>query len=396
MTYLCLMAATHGLYAEAFLREAKARGHRVVVLTQAEALGYAWPREAIDALHAVPNLFDAKEVKHAVGYLARQERIDRLVGLGEYDIEIAATLREHFRVKGMGETTARYFRDKLAMREKAEANGIPIPPFVPLIHHPAIAEFMQRQPGPWLIKPRSLASSKGIQVLHHPDEVWAALHRLGDAAPEHLMEGFVTGPVFHVDGVVSGREVVFASAHRYGRPILDLHTRGGVYTTWRLQEEGPEAQALLELNRRVVAAFGLAAGVFHIEYIRASEGPATRPEDFRFLEASCRVGAGLIEEMVEAEAGINLWAEWAKLEEGELRPPYLLQRQRERYAGVLATATAARQPDPSPYLGEGVRAVPAKPHHLGLVVEGASEAEVSARLQALAERVGQDLTVRLG
>ena len=127
LQFLVVMAATHGLYAESFLRELKRQGHRVIVVTRAEALSYDWPREAIDALYAVNDIFDQRELRHAVGYLARELRIDRLVGPGEYDIEIAAALREHFRLEGLSESQARYFRDKLAMRERAAKRGVPVP-----------------------------------------------------------------------------------------------------------------------------------------------------------------------------------------------------------------------------------------------------------------------------
>jgi carbamoylphosphate synthase large subunit len=388
--FFVVMAATHGLYAESFLRELKRQGHRVVVLTRADALGYDWPRELMDALYAVPDIFDPTGVENAVGYLARTEQIDRLVGPGEYDIEIAARLREHLRIPGMGETTARYFRDKLAMRERASGRGIKVPAFIGAVHHPAIARFLHDVPGPWVLKPRMAASSKGIQKLSDPDAVWKALDALGDRASHHVLERYTPGTVYHVDGVVTGGQVVFESAHRYGTPILDLHTRGGVYTTWRLDELGEEAQALYALNRQVIAAFGMLAGVFHIEYIRSEEDG-----QFYFLEASARVGAGLIEDMIEAESGINLWAEWARLEVGEVQPPYSVARVRDVYVGVLATATAAERPDAAPYVEDGVRALPAKPHHLGLLVTAPDEAALRSRLTALAERIGREVSVRL-
>lgn len=389
--FFLIMAATDGLYAQAFLRELKTQGHRVVVLTRSGALAYAWPREHIDALYAVPDIFDEQAVENAVSYLAREERIDRLVGPGEYDIELAARLREHLRVPGMGETTARYFRDKLAMRERAAGRGIKVPAFSGALHRPAVAKFLADTPGPWVLKPRMAASSKGIQKLHDGEAVWRALDKLGDKAGHYLIERYTAGDVYHVDGVVSGGQVVFASAHKYGKPILDLHTSGGVYTTWRLTERGEEAQALYALNRRVIAAFGMLAGVFHIEYIRGSADG-----EFYFLEASARVGAGLIEDMVEAESGVNLWAEWARLEIGEVKPPYEIGRPRDVYAGVLASATAAEKPDVSALLDDQVRALPAKPHHLGLLVTGPDEASVKARLDQLADRVGRELMVRMG
>ena len=39
-------------------------------------------------------------------------------------MENAAALREHLRIPGMGLTTVRYFRDKLAMRGRAKEEGI--------------------------------------------------------------------------------------------------------------------------------------------------------------------------------------------------------------------------------------------------------------------------------
>ena len=59
-------------------------------------------------------------------YLARTERLDRIVALDDFDVETAAMLREYLHVPGMGETTARGFRDKLAMRSRARAAGDPL------------------------------------------------------------------------------------------------------------------------------------------------------------------------------------------------------------------------------------------------------------------------------
>jgi biotin carboxylase len=163
-----------------------------------------------------------------------------------------------------------------------------------------------------------------------------------------------------------------------------------VYTSWRIDEQSSEAKALFALNRRIIAAFGMLAGVFHIEYIRGRDDGK-----LYFLEASARVGAGLIENMVEAESGINLWAEWARLEVGEVMPPYSISRSRDVYAGVLASATSVAKPDVNAYLSDHVTNLPAKPYHLGLLVTGASETELRERLMPLAERIEREMTVRI-
>lgn len=385
LTFLCVMAATKGLYAEPFLRQAKELGCRLLVLTDAKALCYDWPRDLIDGLYAVKDIFDPVDVRNTVSYLSRSEQIDRIIGLGEYDIEIASALREHLRLPGMGLSTSHYFRDKLAMRKRAQSLGIPVPEFVHVLNYQAVGEFMHRVPGPWVLKPRTGASSLGIKKIDHPDTLWQILDTLGDRQSHHLLEQYVPGEVFHVDAIVDQRKVQFAVAHRYGTPILDLHTVGGVYTTRGLKRGTSDEVALQEINRRVIEGLGLVEGVTHIEYIKsAADGR------FYFLEASARVGAGMIEDMVEAASGLNLWAEWAKIEVAQHREPYRMPEPKQGYAGVAICMTAVEHPDVSGYAAPGVRPLEPKPYHAGVLIHSDDADQVEAKVTQYAQRLEQD------
>ena len=72
---------------------------------------------------------------NTVSYMARWQPIDRIVALDEFDMENAAALREHLRIPGMGLTTVRHFRDKLAMRGRAKEEGINVPEFIHVLNH---------------------------------------------------------------------------------------------------------------------------------------------------------------------------------------------------------------------------------------------------------------------
>lgn len=390
LTFLCVMAATKGLYGLAFLSEIKRQGHRLLVLTQADALGYDWPRAIIDELFAVVNLFDPKLVRDTVSYVARHEAIDRVVALGEYDIEIGAALREHLQLPGIGVTVARNFRDKLAMRRVASQAGLRVPAFTPVFPYAKLGAFMAEHPGPWVLKPRTEASSNGISTIHHPDALWRELERLGDDQSNYLLEVFTPGDVFHVDGVVSEGKVRFARAHRYGTPILELHRNGGVYTTQALRRGEAAEKELQAMNAKVVAALGLPFGVTHIEYIRGhADG------QLYFLEASARVGAGMIEEMVEAQTGLNLWVEWARLEVAQAQGKYQLPPVREAYAGVAATMAPYEHPDLRSYAEPGVQPLDAKPYHASVLVHGNDPDAVGAKLVTVAERLARDFQVHV-
>src|SRR5204863_7963381 len=135
----------------------KRQGCYVILLTVESLAGAAWPRESIDELCSLPDLADRQEVIRFVSRMARARRIDRIVALEDYDVETAAALREHLRCAGMGDTTARYFRDKLAMRFQARDKGIAVPEFVAVLNYDQVREFMERVPPPGVLKPRSEA-----------------------------------------------------------------------------------------------------------------------------------------------------------------------------------------------------------------------------------------------
>ena len=58
-------------------------------------------------------------------------------------VELAATLREHLRIPGIGETQVRFFRDKLAMRMGAHAAGILVPEFVGAFNYDRVRTFLE-------------------------------------------------------------------------------------------------------------------------------------------------------------------------------------------------------------------------------------------------------------
>ena len=140
MTILCLASYEKG---HEFLREAKRQGCTVVLLTSVSLQGKAdWPLESIDEIFYMPDQnheWNRADTVKAVSYLARTRVIDRIVALDDFDVEMAAALREHLRLPGMGETTVRHFRDKLAMRMKAREAGLNVPDFVHVLHYDSAA-----------------------------------------------------------------------------------------------------------------------------------------------------------------------------------------------------------------------------------------------------------------
>lgn len=388
LTILCLASYEKGFE---LLRACKAEGARVVLITIPKLAAAPWPRDVIDEFYQLPDLYDRTEVIKAVSYLARTERIDRIIALDEFDMEMAATLREHFRMDGMGETAVRFFRDKLAMRKGARAAGILVPDFTALHHHAAVNDFFDATSGPWMVKPRTQASAIGMQKIHDRSEIWPILETLGDDQSHYLLERFVPGDVYHVDGIVANGSVVFAEAHRYGATPFSVMHGGGIFSTSTVARDTDEWKQLTDMHARVVIGLGLKWGVTHTEFIRAHEDGR-----FYFLESAARVGGAYIAETIEASTGINLWREWARAEMTAARGgDYALPDVRADYSGVLISLAKQLHPDMSAYTDPEIVWRVKKDHHAGLVVCSPERERVQDLLTSYTDRFYHDFHTSL-
>jgi biotin carboxylase len=368
-----------------FLREAKRLGVRVYLLTSMSLKDRPWPRESIDEIFFLPdekNAWNRQHALNAVCYLMRNTRIDKIVPLDDFDLEMAAFLREHTRVPGLGESQTRFFRDKLAMRMRAASAGIPVPDFVGVLHHPHVAAFTERIPPPWVLKPRLLAGAIGIKKVHSSEELWGLIHALGDEQSNYLVERYVPGDIYHADSVVFDGEVRFAAASGYGSPPMDVSQGGGIFTT-RLVERGSELfWRLLECNQAVLQAMGLERGVSHTEFIHGREDGRVY-----FLETSARVGGANIADLLECGTGLNPWKEWAKVECAEAIGGYRLPELRSDYAGLLVSLARQEYPDTSSFVDPEICWRMSKKHHVGLIVRSPSAARVEELLASYTTRV---------
>jgi biotin carboxylase len=377
-TILCLASYEKG---QDFLRECAESGARTILMTVDKLRDADWPRDILAYVYSMPS-FDAPEhVLNAVGYLARAERIDRVVALDEFDMELAALVREHLRIPGTGVTATRAVRDKLVMRELARDAGIAVPEFTGVVNHAVVAEYMQRTRGPWLLKPRTQASAIGIRKL-----LWPLLETLGDLQSHHLLERFVPGDVYHVDGMVAGGDVLLCEVHRYAQPPFDVMHSGGIFCSATVPRGGAEEAALRPATERVLQAVALDDAAFHVEFIRAGD-----TGEYHFLEVAARVGGAHIADMVRAATDVNLWREWARLELARAREePYTLATPRADHGGVIISLARQEWPDTGTYDDPEIVWRLTKRHHAGLVVTSPEAERVQQLLQAYMRRFRDD------
>ncbi len=371
-TFLCIACDFKG---SDFMRALHELGQRIFLVTSEKTRESDWPRECIEDIFYMPGTdgrkWDIHTLVQGTAFLLRKNPIDKIIALDDYDVWKAADLREEFRSPGMGQTTARHFYDKLAMRMVASENGIEIPSFSALFNDSAIDAYLDRTEGPWFVKPRTDAGALGIRKIHSREDFWRWNESHEENRHKFLIEEFQPGPVYHVDTLLKDSETLFTRSSQYLQPPFEVAHGGGVFRSHTLEINHPDAVELKKLNDTVLRSFGLKFGASHSEYIKAEDGR------FFFLETSARVGGAHLADMVEAASGINLWKEWAKIELSELnRVPYEMPNPREENAGIVVTLSKHAYPDYSTFDDPSIFWRLNKKYHIGLIFRHPSRQQI--------------------
>ena len=369
------------------MRSLHEAGHKVLLLTEKRLEARPWAREAIDEFFFIDTPAgqptNLEHLCNGLAYRMRSLQIDRVVALDDFDVEKATFLRECFRISGMGQTTGRFFRDKLAMRMRAAAEGLRVPAFSGLFQDDHINQFADSVAFPCVVKPRGEASATGIRKVHSKEELWQVVHELGDRRHEFLVEQFKPGDVYHVDALTRQGKVIFNWCSRYLSTPLEVAHGGGVFRSMTVPFGSREEKELKAFNVRLMKAFNMRDSASHSEFIRCHDDG-----QLYFLETASRVGGAHLAEMVEAASGINLWREWAGLEvAAALGTAYTLPPVRPRCSGIVISLTNVEHPDMSTYTDPEICWTMHDPYHIGLIVAADDRQRVQHLLDDYARRI---------
>lgn len=387
LNYLCISTYFKG---GAFLESCNAEGNTVYLLTSTKLKDEPWPRDAIKEMFFLDDESNSPEnignIISGFAWLMKEKNIDRIVALDDFDVEKAAAIREEFRIPGMGQTTARYFRDKLAMRIKAQEEGIPVPAFSDLFKDKHINAFADSVKPPYVVKPRSEASAMGIKKVHSKEELWNVVHNLGEERYRFLVEQFKPGDVYHADSLSFEGKVQFCCVSRYLSTPFEVAHGAGIFRSATCDPKSKEAKALTKLNQKVMNGFGMQYSASHTEFIHCHEDG-----EFYFLETSSRVGGAHLAEMVEFSTGINLWREWARVEyAAALKKSYKLPKQKLLNGGILVSLARYERPDQSVFSAPEVVWTIKKKWHVGFIAVSEDPERIRQLLDEYAEVVQRD------
>ncbi|WP_414168541.1 ATP-grasp domain-containing protein [Streptoverticillium reticulum] len=244
--------------------------------------------------------------------LARELGVEAVFARAEADVLRAARLRDLLDLPGQRTASALAFRDKVVMKDhlKDHLAGGPVglPDYRQVESAYTVLEFVEEHGYPVVVKPVSESGSLGAAVIRDEAELDAYL-----ASPwrgTSMVETFVEGQMFHIDGLVAGGEVVFVQPFRYVNDCLSFRSNDWV-ASLALEPGNPVYGRLVEATRAVLDRLPTPENTaFHCELW------VTPDDRLVFCEIASRTGGGMIATTLIHARGIDVDREWLYAECG--------------------------------------------------------------------------------
>jgi hypothetical protein len=233
-------------------------------------------KQRLVAHYRVQDGLDVQQLMVATQSIGKQlGGIDRLVGtLEQLQVQLGQ-LRDRFGIEGMGEATARNFRDKAQMKDVLRTAGVPCARHR-RINSAAEAWVFARDIGfPLILKPPDAAAAKGTFRVTDAQGLQVALQAL-HPTPERpaVAEEFVTGLERSFETVSIRGRAVWDSSTRYNP--APLHVLENPWIQWTVllprEVETSDTQAVRPYAQAALEALGMTTGISHMEWFRRDRG----------------------------------------------------------------------------------------------------------------------------
>lgn len=249
---------------------------------------------------------DDEELENLVIKLHQQEKFDLLIALSEKDILRVAKLRELLGIQGQNYFSALLYRDKYIMKQFAKIIGLNVPEFSTFSEPCELMEKVSKIGFPILIKPLSKSGSEGVQVLKNKEEYDDYLEKKSLWGENYDVEQFISGDMYHVDGIVESNKLKFVSVSKYwnslGKSTTLMESTQNTTITFAdftINKSDWEFLLLKGETKKFVEKSNFNNGTIHAEFIISEKDKTPY-----FIEIASRTGGLMISDTIEKKYGI--------------------------------------------------------------------------------------------
>jgi hypothetical protein len=264
-------------------------------------------RQGLSAYLQVPSLWDAKAVIRALRAWDMPVKLHRVECLWEVGMELAAEVRQSFRLPGLTPTQTLHFRDKNLMREALDRAGVRNPRHAKATSVHEILEAAQHTGFPLIVKPVDGAGSANTYRCDDLAELKEAIQLLR-AIPEVVVEEFIDGTEYTFDTVCANGEILFYNVELYRPNMLQARSVESVSPqTISLRDlSAPVFQRAKAMSQRVIDALGYRTGFTHMEWFHTKSGEVV------FGEIAARPPGGSSGELMNRTCDFDVYRAWGE------------------------------------------------------------------------------------
>ncbi|MGZ6503343.1 MAG: ATP-grasp domain-containing protein, partial [Tumebacillaceae bacterium] len=244
--------------------------------------------------------------------LHQEKPFRAIIALEETEIVRAGRLRTRLGLRGQSEESAVAFRNKVQMKTIAKAGGVPVSAFAKLETPLDLYDFVQEHGFPVVVKPQAGMFSINTAILHNDAELleWLKTGSYNDM----MMEAYVPGDLYHVDGIVVEGELRFISACAYVNTCLSFTEAKG-FGSIILSPSHPIGQRVIEFVKHLLNVLPTPeTTTFHCEVFH------TPDDNLMLCEIASRTAGGKAPDLFERAFGVEFNRYIARAQVGLIDP----------------------------------------------------------------------------
>ncbi|MEZ4449834.1 MAG: ATP-grasp domain-containing protein [Nannocystaceae bacterium] len=245
--------------------------------------------------------------------------VHRLLGTLEQLQIPLGMVRDLLHIPGLGEATARNFRDKGRMKDVLRAAGLPVARHRTVTDAEAAWAFVREVGFPVVVKPREGAAAVSTYRAEHVDGMQAALAATQPAPSRPVViEEFVTGEERSFETVsLDGKPLWHASTIYAPSPLTVLENPWIQWTVVLPREvDAPAVSGFASTAYAALSALGMETGISHMEWFRTRSGAAV------ISEVAARPPGAQIMSIDSFGHDVDFYRMWARLVvHGRFEPP---------------------------------------------------------------------------
>jgi biotin carboxylase len=253
-----LLIVSGGVEAADAAKRAREMGLHVVVSDiDPNAPGFAFAHDRLIADVYGPEATATAAAK----YHKEVRRIDGVICVAADAPVTAALVAERLGLPGISVASAKLACDKLAMKQRFQACGVPVPWFAPVPDIAALRAIIAERGPDLVIKPVDSRGSRGVQRLARVANLEEAFHRAQSHSPTKrvMVESYLSGPQVSTESIVTRGRCFTPGFSDRNYEFLERHAPFFIENGGDLPSHLP--QRIQDAVKEVVAAAAAALGV---------------------------------------------------------------------------------------------------------------------------------------